>query len=83
MYELNKVKKRCNANGLFRAVNNDELPLIEQWIYQFCEDVKLPTTKEEAKQTAHTLITTNRLFGLKWIGNLVSVAAKRDQLKII
>ncbi|MGQ0455376.1 hypothetical protein ACT4UM_30190, partial [Bacillus sp. SS-TM] len=43
------VKKKCNANGLFRAVNNDELPLIEQWIYQFCEDVKLPTTKEEAK----------------------------------
>ena len=42
-----------------------KLPLIEQWIYQFCEDVKLPTTKEEAKQTAYTLITTNRLFGLK------------------
>lgn len=38
--------------------------------------MKLPTTKEEAKQTAHTLITTNRLFGLEVGGKLVSVAAK-------
>ncbi len=65
----------------FRAVNNDELPLIEQWIYQFCEDVKLPTTKEEAKQTAYTLITTNRLFGLEVDGKLVSVAAKTRPTK--
>lgn len=81
VYELNRVKKKCNANGLFRAVNNDELPLIEQWIYQFCEDVKLPTTKEEAKQTAYTLIITNRLFGLEVDGKLVSVAAKTRPTK--
>lgn len=81
VYELNRVKKKYNANGLFRAVNNDELPLIEQWIYQFCEDVKLPTTKEEAKQTAYTLITTNRLFGLEVDGKLVSVAAKTRPTK--
>ncbi|WP_242212468.1 GNAT family N-acetyltransferase [Bacillus cereus group sp. BfR-BA-01383] len=81
VYELKRVKKKCNANGIFRAVNNDELPLIEQWIYQFCEDVKLPTTKGEAKQTAYTLITTNRLFGLEVDGKLVSVAAKTRPTK--
>lgn len=76
VYELKQVKKKWSGDGIFRAVNSDELPLIEQWIYQFCEDVKLPTTKEEAKQTAYTLITTNRLFGLEVGGKLVSVAAK-------
>ncbi|WP_377867246.1 GNAT family N-acetyltransferase [Bacillus sp. R86525] len=75
VYELKRVKK-WNKDGVFRTINSDELPLIEKWIYQFCEDVKLPTTKEEAKQTAHTLITTNRLFGLEIGGKLVSVAAK-------
>ncbi|MBJ7985208.1 GNAT family N-acetyltransferase [Bacillus cereus] len=76
VYELKRVKKKWSGDGIFRAVNSDELPLIEQWIHQFCEDVKLPTTKEEAKQTAYTLITTNRLFGLEVGGKLVSVAAK-------
>ncbi|PGO33259.1 GNAT family N-acetyltransferase [Bacillus cereus] len=76
VYELKRVKKKWNKDEIFRTINSDELPLIEKWIYQFCEDVKLPTTKEEAKQTAHTLITTNRLFGLEVDGKLVSVAAK-------
>ncbi|MFJ8453966.1 GNAT family N-acetyltransferase [Bacillus paramycoides] len=76
VYELKRVKKKWNGNGIFREINSDELPLIEKWVYQFCEDVKLPTTKEEAKQTAHTLITTNRLFGLEVEGKLISIAAK-------
>ncbi|MDM5194545.1 GNAT family N-acetyltransferase [Bacillus hominis] len=76
IYELKQVKKKWNGDGIFREVSSDKLTLIEQWIYQFCEDVKLPTTKEEAKQTAHTLITNRRLFGLEVDGKLVSVAAK-------
>ncbi|WP_212935336.1 GNAT family N-acetyltransferase [Bacillus hominis] len=76
IYELKQVKKKWNGDGIFREVSSDRLTLIEQWIYQFCEDVKLPTTKEEAKQTAHTLITNRRLFGLEVDGKLVSVAAK-------
>ncbi|MGZ9771078.1 Acetyltransferase [Bacillus cereus] len=76
IYELKQVKKKWNGDGIFREVSSDELTLIEQWIYQFCEDVNLPTTKEEAKQTAHTLITNRRLFALEVDGELVSVAAK-------
>jgi len=76
IYELKQVKKKWNGDGIFREVSSDELTLIEQWIYQFCEDVKLPTTKEEAKQTAHTLITNRCLFGLEVDGKIVSVAAK-------
>ncbi|PFV77698.1 GNAT family N-acetyltransferase [Bacillus sp. AFS059628] len=76
VYELKQVKKKWKGDGVFREVSSDELPLIEQWIYQFCEDVNLPTTKEEATQTAHTLITNRRLFGLEVDGKLVSVAAK-------
>ncbi|MES5893251.1 GNAT family N-acetyltransferase [Bacillus cereus group sp. RP43] len=81
VYKLKQVKKKWSGDGIFRAVNSDELPLIEQWIYQFCEDVRLPTTKEEAKQTAHTLITNSRLFGLEVDGRLVSVAAKTRPTK--
>lgn len=76
VYALQQIRKKWNEDGIFREITNDELPLIEKWIYQFCEDVKLPTTKEEAEQTAHTLITNNRLFGLEVDGKLVSVAAK-------
>ncbi|MBJ8051067.1 GNAT family N-acetyltransferase [Bacillus cereus] len=76
VYALQQIKKKWNEDGIFREITNDELPLIGKWIYQFCEDVKLPTTKEEAEQTAHTLITNNRLFGLEVDGKLVSVAAK-------
>ncbi len=81
IYELKQVKKKWNGDEVFREVNSDELTLIEQWIYQFCEDVNLPTTTEEAKQTAHTLITNHRLFGLEVDGKLVSVAAKTRPTK--
>ncbi|WP_242264704.1 GNAT family N-acetyltransferase [Bacillus cereus group sp. BfR-BA-01422] len=81
IYELKQVKKKWNGDEVFREVNSDELTLIEKWIYQFCEDVNLPTTKEEAKQTAHTLITNHRLFGLEVDGKLVSVAAKTRPTK--
>ncbi|MGR5961436.1 GNAT family N-acetyltransferase [Bacillus paranthracis] len=81
IYELKQVKKKWNGDEVFREVNSDELTLIEQWIYQFCGDVNLPTTKEEAKQTAHTLITNHRLFGLEVDGKLVSVARKTRPTK--
>ncbi|MGG0120995.1 GNAT family N-acetyltransferase [Bacillus paranthracis] len=81
IYELKQVKKKWNGDEVFRELNSDELTLIEQWIYQFCEDVNLPTTKEEAKQMAHTLITNHRLFGLEVDGKLVSVAAKTRPTK--
>ncbi|EJS70168.1 GNAT family N-acetyltransferase [Bacillus cereus] len=81
VYELKQVKKKWNGDGIFREVSSDELPLIEQWIYRFCEDVRLPTTEEEAKQTSHTLLTNHRLFGLEVDGKLVSVAAKTRPTK--
>ena len=81
VYALEQVKQKWNKDGVFREVNSDELPLIEKWIYQFCEDVKLPTTQEEAEQTAHTLINNHHLFGLEVDGKLVSVAAKTRPTK--
>ncbi|PER44009.1 GNAT family N-acetyltransferase [Bacillus thuringiensis] len=81
VYALQQVKKKWTEDGAFREIGSDELLLIEQWIYQFCEDVNLPITKEEAKQTAHTLIITHRLFGLEVDGKLVSVAAKTRPTK--
>ncbi|HFK1752942.1 TPA: GNAT family N-acetyltransferase [Bacillus cereus] len=81
IYELKQVKKKWNGDGVFKEVSSDELPVIEQWIYQFCEEVNFPTTKEEAEQTAHILITNRRLFGLEIDGKLVSVAAKTRPTK--
>ena len=75
VYELKKVKKKWDEHGVFRQVNSDELPSIEKWVYQFCEDVHLPTKEEKAKQTANILVSTNRLFGWEVDGRLVSVAA--------
>ncbi|WP_144473540.1 GNAT family N-acetyltransferase [Bacillus tropicus] len=81
VYELKKVKKKPSEDVFFREVSSNELTLIEEWIYQFCKDVNLPTTKEEAKQTAHALLTNHRLFGLEVDGKLVSVAAKTRPTK--
>ncbi|ATI53769.1 MULTISPECIES: GNAT family N-acetyltransferase [Bacillus cereus group] len=81
IYKLKQVKKKWDGDGVFREINSDEILLIEKWIYQFCEDVKLPVTKEEAEQTAHILITNHRLFGLEVDGKLVSVAAKTRPTK--
>lgn len=81
IYKLKQVKKKWDGDGVFREINSDEILLIEKWIYQFCEDVKLPVTKEEAEQTAYILITNHRLFGLEVDGKLVSVAAKTRPTK--
>ncbi|PGS98829.1 GNAT family N-acetyltransferase [Bacillus anthracis] len=81
VYELKEVKKKSSEDVFFREVSSNELTLIEEWIYQFCKDVNLPTTKEEAKQTAHALLTNHRLFGLEVDGKLVSVAAKTRPTK--
>ncbi|WP_340030228.1 GNAT family N-acetyltransferase [Bacillus tropicus] len=81
VYELKEVKKKPSEDVFFREVSSNELTLIEEWIYQFCKDVNLPTTKEEAKQTAHALLTNHRLFGLEVDGKLVSVAAKTRPTK--
>ncbi|KXY28682.1 GNAT family N-acetyltransferase [Bacillus sp. FSL K6-0067] len=81
VYELKEVKKKPSEDVFFREVSSNELTLIEEWIYQFCKDVNLPTTKEEVKQTAHALLTNHRLFGLEVDGKLVSVAAKTRPTK--
>ncbi|WP_459500162.1 GNAT family N-acetyltransferase [Bacillus sp. C1] len=75
VYKLKEVKKKSDEQGVFRQINSGELPLIEQWVYQFCKDVHLPTTVEDANQMAHTLVSTDRLFGWEVEGRLVSVAA--------
>ncbi|MEY8349515.1 GNAT family N-acetyltransferase [Bacillus cereus] len=75
IYELKKVKKKWDNHGVFRQIRNGELPLIEKWVCQFCEDVHLPTTEENAVQTANALVSTDRLFGWEVDGKLVSMAA--------
>ncbi|KEK22246.1 GNAT family N-acetyltransferase [Bacillus gaemokensis] len=75
VYELKKVKRKWEDYGVFRQVKSVEQPLIEKWVYQFCEDVHLPTTEDEAKQTANKLVIEKRLFGWEVDGRLVSIAA--------
>lgn len=75
IYVLQRVEKEADNNGVFHQVVQEEQPLIEKWVYEFCRDVHLPATKEDASEKAAELIESHRLFGWKVNGELVSMAA--------
>ncbi|CAM4243594.1 acetyltransferase [Bacillus manliponensis] len=75
IYVLQTVEKEAGNKGLFYQVLPEEQPIIEKWVYEFCQDVHLPTTKEEANEKAAELIESHRLFGWRVNDELVSMAA--------
>ena len=74
IYKLEKVKKKIGSNGKLRALTEQEHVLVEEWVYQFCQDVNLPITMDEADTKAYELIRKGTLMGWEIEGEIVSLA---------
>jgi uncharacterized protein len=74
LYKLEKVKKKIVSKGKLRALTEQEHGLAKEWVYQFCEDVNLPITMDEADAKADELIRKGNLMGWEIEGEIVSMA---------
>ncbi|MBT2639838.1 GNAT family N-acetyltransferase [Bacillus sp. ISL-39] len=74
LYKLEKVKKKVVSKGKLRALTEQEHGLAKEWVYQFCEDVNLPITMDEADTKADELIRKGKLMGWEIEGEIVSMA---------
>ena len=74
IYKLEKVKKNIKSKGKLRALTEQEYELVKEWVYQFCEDVNLPITMDEADAKADELIRRGKLMGWEIEGEVVSMA---------
>ncbi|MGE8205071.1 GNAT family N-acetyltransferase [Heyndrickxia sp. NPDC080065] len=74
IYKLEKVKKAPIGVGALRKVNLTDLPIISEWVYQFCVDVNEPITVEDARKKAEEVINRQRLYAWEIDGKMVSMA---------
>jgi len=74
LYKLEKVKKKIVSKGKLRALTEQEHGFVKEWVYKFCEDVKLPITMDEADAKADELIRKGKLMGWEIEGEIVSMA---------
>lgn len=74
LYKLEKVKWKIESKGKLRALKELEHGLVKEWVYQFCKDVNLPITMDEADAKADDLIRKGSLMGWDIDGEIVSMA---------
>ncbi|WP_141432530.1 GNAT family N-acetyltransferase [Bacillus sp. 03113] len=74
IYKLKHVKKPADSQGYLRKINKEELSIIRDWLYQFCEEVNLPITINEAKLLAKVTFEKGRLYAWEKDGRIVSMA---------
>jgi uncharacterized protein len=74
LYKLEKVKWKIESKGKLRALKEQEHGLVKEWVYQFCKDVNLPITMDEADAKADDLIRKGSLMGWDVDGEIVSMA---------
>lgn len=74
IYKLEKVQKQANTNGFLRRIVLDDLPIIKEWVFEFCRDVHQPISIEEAGKKSEGLIEIGRLMGWEVNGELVSMS---------
>ena len=74
IYKLEKVKKKIVSKGKLRTLTEQDHSFVKEWVYQFCEDVNLPITMDEADAKADDLIRKGRLMGWEIEGEIVSMA---------
>lgn len=74
LYKLEKVKWKIVSKGKLRPLKEQEHVLVKEWVYQFCKDVNLPITMDEADAKADDLIRKGSLMGWDVDGEIVSMA---------
>ncbi len=74
LYKMEKVKREIVSSGRLRALTEQELSFVKEWVYQFCQDANLPITRDEAVAKANGLLQKGRLMGWEMEGEIVSMA---------
>ncbi|MBD8070879.1 GNAT family N-acetyltransferase [Bacillus sp. PS06] len=75
IYRLDEVKKEAAPTGVLRIVEREDLPLIKNWVYQFCEEVDMAISYEEAEEKAIQFIEKGTLHAWVMEGRCVAMAA--------
>ncbi|MCR2820101.1 GNAT family N-acetyltransferase [Lederbergia panacisoli] len=75
IYELSEVKKEADSNGEIRLVIMDDLPVIKQWIYLFCEEIGEEISFEESEEKAIAIIKNERMYAWETEGRIVTMAS--------
>lgn len=75
LYILTSVKKVAHQNGELRLVKMEDLSVIKEWVYLFCEEIGEKISQEEAEDKAIELIERARLFAWEIEGKLVTMAS--------
>jgi uncharacterized protein len=74
LYKLEKVKKKIVSKGKLRELTEKEHGFVKEWVFQFCEEVNMPITMDEADAKADELIRKGKLMGWEIEGEIVSMA---------
>lgn len=74
LYGLGKIEKKASNNGRLIKMELENLPLVKEWVYQFCIDINEMMNIEEAEVKAKDLIEKGRVYGWEVDGELVSMA---------
>ncbi|MCJ8006542.1 GNAT family N-acetyltransferase [Lederbergia wuyishanensis] len=75
LYILTSIKKVADHNGELRLVKMQDLSVIKQWLYLFCEEIGEKISQEESEEKAIELIQRARLYA--WVNEdkLVTMAS--------
>ncbi|CAG9608785.1 GNAT family N-acetyltransferase [Pseudoneobacillus rhizosphaerae] len=74
LYSLNEIEKKPAENGKLKRMGFVNLPLVKEWVYQFCIDINEPMSREDAEAKAKDLIERGRVYGWEIDGEIVSMA---------
>lgn len=74
LYRLDDIEKKSEDNGKLKRMELVNLPLVKEWVYQFCIDINEPMSKEDAEVKAKDLIERGRVYGWEVDGEIVSMA---------
>ncbi|KKI92974.1 hypothetical protein WQ54_07195 [Bacillus sp. SA1-12] len=74
IYKLEQVRRKATAKGKLRKIEEKENHKITEWVYEFCKEINLPISHEEADKKAKVMIDKGSAMGWEVNGELVSMA---------
>jgi predicted GNAT family acetyltransferase len=74
LYRLDNLEKKPTDNGRLKRMELVNLPLVKEWVYQFCIEINEPMSSEDAESKAKDLIERGRVYGWEVDGEIVSMA---------
>lgn len=74
LYKLEDVVKKPLKDGRLVKMALHNLPLIADWVYQFCKDIDESISRNDAEIKAKDLIEKGKVYGWQVGGEIVSIA---------